>query len=225
MIEGIYNTTYTEYHDNDAPETIVSFTSFKGVDNASITDPADSPRFMQHDLFSLTKQNKYNVMFVTDKKNSWYNWLNTRKIIKQLDGKPVIAIGLSMGGYNAIQFARDYPYVRRVVALVPQYSWDTDIVPEFKWTRSTKQIREGGWTRRKLNFVRRTIYHIISGNTSRELAHTDKIPDYNNITKYIMDGGHDVAMDLKSQGLLWNMLYEMIDGKDDLAKEVSLNHP
>lgn len=108
--------------DNNFDETIVSF-----------SDITSKPQFRG-------LSSKYNLIQVVDHTKSWYTNLDVDRIKKYLDGKPVITIGLSMGGYNAIQFNKDYP-VSLCVAFSPQYS----IHPSFGETRWTEHADKIAW--------------------------------------------------------------------------------
>jgi FkbH-like protein len=67
------------------------------------------------------------LMFVTDKHNNWYNYLETGEVFRQMAAiaashPHVGVVGESMGGSGAILFTNYAQNIARVLAFTPQYS-------------------------------------------------------------------------------------------------------
>jgi len=176
-------------------KTIISFTGIKhGSGSVEVKE-----------FYNLTKG--YNVIFAKDTRRSWYNTLNSKKIIERLDPThEIVTIGNSMGAFNATMFAMDYP-VSKVIAFATQYSIYPPLVPwDKRYIQYAKEIKN--WKVKHLKFNDTTQYHFISGNEKIELKHLTMIPTKDNITKTIVrDSGHRVSKDLKTA----NKLYLIID--------------
>lgn len=192
-------TTEIEYHDNNQPTTIVSFTGI-GHGMGSI---------QLNEFFKLT-QSGFNVLFVKDTARSWYNSVDVDAVREVLDDRPVIAIGNSMGAFHAAMFALDHP-VEKVIAFATQYSIHPEVVPFDKRYRSfAKAIDQ--WRFRELRFNSTTEYHFISGDASIEVKHLKMLPDQPNIhTNVIANAGHKVAAKLKKEGRLYTTIHHIIN--------------
>ena len=176
-------------------KTLISFTGIKHGSGAVEVN----------EFYGLTKN--YNVFFIKDTDRSWYNTLNTKRIIKGIDtSHEIICIGNSMGGFNATMFALDYP-VSKVIAFATQYSIYPELVPwDTRYLRFAKKVTN--WKVKHLDFNDTTQYHFISGDEETETRHLNMIPDKDNITKTVIEGsGHKVSKDLKDR----HELYPIID--------------
>ena len=192
-------TTELEFYNNGKPRTIVSFTGI-GHSMGAI---------QLNEFFRLTKSG-FNVLFVKDTTQSWYNNLDVAAIRNVLTGKPVITIGNSMGAYHAAMFALDYP-VGKVIAFAVQYSIHPEIVPfDRRYRRYTKAI--GDWKYRELQLNQSTEYYFISGDERMERRHLDMIPKQANVhTTVIPNADHKVAKQLKQKGQLYSLINEIIN--------------
>tara|TARA_A200000113_G_C8741409_1_gene314894 strand:- start:40 stop:696 length:657 start_codon:yes stop_codon:yes gene_type:complete len=192
--------TLVDYIDKGANKTIVSFTG--------IMHKFDDIKNFKKEFILLSEQTNYNLMFVADKERSWYNDIDIKKITSKLKNQEVVSIGNSMGAYNAIQFANDVN-VTKAIAFAPQYSIHRDIVPnEKRWEKQAKKIKQ--WRYEHLMFNDTTEYYIVSGNTKHEMYHTNMIPHQRNIHKLIVDGDHTIAADLKSKGILYSLITDLL---------------
>ena len=192
-------TTEIEFHDNNKPTTIVSFTGIgHGMGAIQLTE-----------FFRLT-QSDFNVLFVKDTARSWYNKLDTSMIRHILDDKPVITIGNSMGAFHAAMFALDHP-VQKVIAFAVQYSIHPDVVPfDTRYRRYAKTVDE--WKYRELQLNGTTEYYFISGDDPMEVRHMNMIPRRANIHSTIVkDASHKVAEKLKQEGRLYPLIYGIIN--------------
>lgn len=184
--------------DNNFDQTIVSFSGIK-----------NKPEFR-----GLTK--KYNLIQVVDHTRSWYTNLDVDRIKKYLDGKPVITIGLSMGGYNAIQFNKDYP-VSLSIAFSPQYS----IHPSFGETRWTKHADKIRWnyTNTKLTLSGVRAYVAFDHEDRDELRHFSEFhkASRHNPSIHVKDYpgyGHNIPANIKESGNLLEHIFKIIDKYD-----------
>ncbi len=193
-------TTEIEFHNNNKPATIISFTGI-GHGMGAI---------QLNEFFRLT-QSDFNVLFVKDTARSWYNKIDVPEIRRFLDDKPVITIGNSMGAFHAAMFALDHP-VEKVIAFSVQYSIHPDIVPfDTRYRRYAKAIDE--WKYGELQLNDTTQYHFISGDEQMEVKHLNMIPRKANIhTSVIKNSGHKVAGKLKKEGRLYSLIHDIING-------------
>ena len=186
------------------------------VDNDNASKTAISFTGVSHgsggiEFFNLTKNKDFEVIFVEDTNSTWYNSINSKKIINSIcKNKEVITIGNSMGAFNATMFARDYP-VHKVIAFATQYSIHPDIVPwEKRWLSYANHIKH--WKVKHLEFNNSTRYHFISGDDEKELAHLNMIPNNGNINKTIIKNcGHNVSKSLKLNNELYKIINIILD--------------
>lgn len=191
--------TDIEFIDNGSSKTLVSFTGINhgfGIGG------------WRQEFRGLLKQSDFNVMFVADRELSWYNTIDVDKIKSKLINQEVMTIGNSMGAYNAIQFANDIN-VTKAIAFATQYSVHPHIAPnETRWRRKIKRIKQ--WKYKHLLFNDTTEYYIFSGNTEKEMYHTNMIPHQRNIHKFITQCGHRVAQSFKAKGILYPLINDCI---------------
>jgi len=191
--------TEVVFSDNECEQTLVVFTGVQ-FGNGPL------------EFYNLSKE--YNVLFVTDKKRSWYNELNIAEIKKYLNGAPVITIGNSMGGHSAIQFANEYP-VKVSIAFTPQYSVHPDVVSDNcllpEWIEYRNEIKN--WKYKHLQFNDKTKYFLLFGNIHAETCHSDLVPVKKNISLKNFDAAHDIASHLKERGVLYDLIHKMINNQ------------
>lgn len=163
-----------------------------------------------------------NLVFVTDKTRSWGNRVDFDEVARILAPftatGPTCAIGNSMGGFLAIVMSAFMP-IDVVVAFVPQFSVDPDVVPwEHRWSEyrdmiESYRIRDAG-----VYFVPHSRYVLFSGGRGLDLKHAGLFPVRDNICHLVFSGaGHAVAADLKEQGLLDRVVGEALSGDVDLS--------
>jgi hypothetical protein len=192
-------TTEIEFHNNNQPTTIVSFTGI-GHGMGAI---------QLNEFFNLT-QSGFNVLFVKDTARSWYNLVDVDAVRRLLDDRPVITIGNSMGAFHAAMFALDHP-VQKVIAFAAQYSIHPEVVPFDKRYRSYAKAIDH-WKCRELRFNETTDYHFISGDATVEVEHLKMLPAQPNIhTNVVANVGHKVAAKLKKEGRLYSMIHQIIN--------------
>lgn len=183
-------TEITEYQ-NGSDTTIISFS---GIGNQN---------YIAEEFFNITKLNS-NVIFVKDENRTWFNNVEVDKIIDCIKTNKVYCIGNSMGAFNATIFSTEYP-VTKVLGFCTQYSVHPDIVPwESRWNNYVKKI--SNWKYKNLNFSNSTEYLFLSGNLKRDKKHINLIPDHKNIKKIILEGDHNLALQLKKDGKLYDIV-------------------
>jgi len=201
--------TDIEFIDNGSSKTIVSFTGAQhgfGVSG------------FKKEFMGLLKQSDSNVMFVADRETSWYNTIDIDKIKSKLNNQEVVAVGNSMGGYNAVQFPNDVN-VAKVIAFAPQYSIHPDIVPsDPRRNKQAKKIKQ--WRYKHLIFNDTTEYYIFMGGDDKsEVYHLDMMPDKQNIHKFITKGGHTISLELKKKGILYPLIEDCINETPQIVAE------
>jgi pimeloyl-ACP methyl ester carboxylesterase len=183
-----------------AEKTIVSFTGL-------ITEP----RGINTEFFNVYKLG-YNVIFVSDLSRSWFNNIDIDKIKSHIQTDEVMCIGNSMGAFNATMFSNYHP-VSKVIGFAPQYSVHPDIVPwEPRWTGLRKRINYSRC--KEMQFADSTDYLFIAGSHSHEVNHINMIPDQQNISKFVIDGDHGIAAQLKTKEKLYPIIENYLIDKD-----------
>jgi hypothetical protein len=181
----------------NSPLTLISFTGLEGGTGGIVNK----------EFFNLTKD--YTTIFVEEKR-SWYNRVNSQKIIDTIPfSTEVITIGNSMGAFNATIFSNFYP-VSKVIAFATQYSIHPKLVPWDKRYRVwANKITD--WKIKHLIFNNFTQYYFISGDADIEISHLNMIPDLDNINKIIIEGsGHKLSKDLKARGELYPLIERIL---------------
>ncbi|SFJ68308.1 hypothetical protein [Jannaschia pohangensis] len=165
-----------------------------------------------------------NVLFVTDKRASWYAapglWRRVVKFIRYLrraEGiEEVITLGTSMGGFGALLLPRDLR-VRRAIAFAPQVSMDRSVIEDDRWPDVHK--RYGSLPVRNLADEMgetRTHYFVLAGSDCPDdLRHLALIPDdMPRVQRWILpQGRHNLARTLKDAGLLEAVIGAIVRGR------------
>lgn len=157
------------------------------------------------------------ILFITDKTRSWGSALDfdlIRSIVLPLaDGRPIYAIGNSMGGFLSI-LASYYLPIGRVMAFAPQYSVDPLHVPwEMRWREYTIGITRHVEQTAATAMVDRTHYYIFSGGRGLDRRHAEMFPAKDNVTHYVFPLiEHNVALYLKEHGLLARTIQACLAG-------------
>ena len=150
------------------------------------------------------------VIWITDKKRSWGNNLNIKKIsgaVKKLsENRKIYIIGNSMGGFLAILFSK-FLEAKKVIAFSPQFSVCPDIVPDEKrWMNHRQFIDEYRYKDLSDSFDRNTKYALLIGDGQHEDIHYSKFIKFSSLSNIELirfnDTGHKVASNLKGLNLL-----------------------
>ncbi len=169
-----------------------------------------------------SQQGKNHVMCITDISRCWMNADGMdQKIVTTISDyildngiTHLMAMGVSMGAYNALILGRMMP-VRRVIAFAPQYSVHPQVVPEEKrWWFFRKQITK--WPHREMNRLPRdpAKVFIFHGDTPDERMHWEKFPQAENVKHYIFSGAdHNFVRQLKSNDKLRKITVAAINGR------------
>ena len=156
------------------------------------------------------------AIFIIDKAKSWGNidWDQVIKVASPyLINKRVFTIGNSMGGYCAILASRHF-LIEKVIAFVPQYSVHKSIVPlERRWDVDKTDMT--GWKYISLDdsFDDNTEYHIFYGNDAADAIHRKLFPEQDNIKIYIYEADHALVQILKSKGILYDLISDIVNDK------------
>jgi hypothetical protein len=165
-----------------------------------------------------------NLLFITDKTRSWGNQLDFAGIAERLapfrEGVQMSAIGNSMGGFLAIVAAHFMP-MNRVIAFVPQFSVDPEIVPwETRWKEYRDEIP--GYRIRDVGgyVTENTQYFVFSGGVGLDRRQARLFPVMDNLHHYSFpDIEHGLAADLKEAGLLDHLVRGVLEEDSDAALE------
>ncbi len=150
------------------------------------------------------------VIWITDKKRSWGNNLNIKKIssaVKKFsENRKIYIIGNSMGGFLAILFSK-FLEAKKVIAFSPQFSVCPDIVPDEKrWMNHRQFIDEYRYKDLSDSFDRNTKYALLIGDGQHEDIHYSKFIKFSSLSNIELirfnDTGHKVASNLKDLNLL-----------------------
>ena len=155
------------------------------------------------------------VIWITDKRRSWGNNLNVKKISNAIKSlileREVFVIGNSMGGFLAVLFSSSLN-AKRVMAFVPQFSISPKIVPsEKRWMNYRNEIKKFVYEDLSQSFNDSIEYALLMGSGGFEEIHYQKFLDFSykpnvHIFKF-MEADHYVARYLKEL----NVLNECID--------------
>jgi hypothetical protein len=169
---------------------------------------------IQSEEFLRSSQNSTSI-FIVDKRRSWGNNIDfseLKRIIEPyLRGKIVNALGNSMGAFLAI-LASKFIDIAVVVAIVPQYSVSKQIVPgESRWDKYVDEIKNWRYPSLEGSFQVNTQYYILAGVGGDDDKHLLLFPRCENIINiYFTEKQfvHSVAKILKSDGVLYEVIYE-----------------
>jgi hypothetical protein len=159
----------------------------------------------------------YFAVYITDKKRSWFNW-DVAPVLEVLrpyiEGKSVITIGNSMGGFGAIWMAGVLGNAHACLSFAPQYSVHPEIVPaEKRWWNYREAIRD--WRVPSLMHAFAPATRFWTFNGGRDAEHWSKFPQGENLSHFLTrDAGHDVARTLKEAGVLSEVIRDCIEGID-----------
>jgi hypothetical protein len=183
--------------------------SFAGVGNTRAKEPPE-------EFFKIASNNGENhVLFISDISRSWLNAKGMAGAIvktiedtaKRIEAKHVTAIGNSMGATMALHISRMLTF-DTVVALVPQFSVDPEIVPEEKrWMYFRKRIEKHIFPRVEGLPENNTLFFIVHGGSEDEQVHSRLFPQGPNIAHFILpDHDHNLAKVLHKKGQLGTII-------------------
>lgn len=189
----------TSLGDPDAPGLFLCFTGIRqgmgGINAEEFVGSTALPGF--------------SAIFVSDLKRSWFNGFApealTDVIASRIEGKRVVTLGNSMGGFGAIWATGILP-VETAIAFAPQFSVHPEVVPqEDRWWDFRADIAE--WRHRSLaeSFFPDTRYYTING--SADTLHWSQFPTLTNCEHVLIeDSGHEPAAVVKRHGLLNDLI-------------------
>ncbi len=150
------------------------------------------------------------IIWITDKKRSWGNNFDIKKISNQIKlltkDKEIFIIGNSMGGFLGILFSK-YINAKKVLAFVPQFSVSRDIIPsEKRWIKYTKFIKNFRYKDLVESFASQTEYALLFGDDKEDNVHYLKFQDFLKMSNVqiikFKNSDHNVARYLKKLNLL-----------------------
>lgn len=164
-----------------------------------------------------------NVLFVTDRRASWYAapglWRQIVKLIRFLRRSESIAeivtLGNSMGGYGALLLPRDLR-VARAIAFSPQLTLDRDLVDDARWPDVAARFGPLPAGDLGATFAAtRTQYYVTAGGACREdVAQLSRLPEMARVRRWVLPGGrHNLAADLKAADLLSPVIEALLRGR------------
>ena len=172
---------------------------------------------------SASRNGENKVLFVTDRRATWYSaaglWRRIVGLVRYLrraEGiEEIVTLGTSMGGYGALLLPRELR-VRRAIAFAPQLSLDPAATGDARWTDVA--ARPGALPARNVaeSFAAtRTQYYLTAGGDCPEdVAQVALAPDLPRVHRWILPGArHDVAARLKAAGLLHEVIGAIIRGR------------
>lgn len=172
---------------------------------------------------SASRQGENNVLFVTDRRGTWYSapglWSRIVRLIRYLRKseaiEEIVTLGNSMGGYGALLLPQDLK-VRRAIAFSPQLTLDRALTDDARWPDIMK--RYGRMPARNVGetfATTRSQYYLTAGGGCREdVDHLGFAPESRRVHRWILPKGkHNLAGTLKDAGLLYDVVGAIIRGR------------
>ncbi|MFK7940171.1 MAG: hypothetical protein AB8B82_12385 [Roseovarius sp.] len=154
---------------------------------------------------------KNHVLFVTDESRCWLNTPGMAERVVhaieqtqlEFDIKRVVGLGNSMGGSMALIISRMFAF-DAVLAIVPQFSVDPEIVPdERRWKYFRNQITEFRFPKVSDLRPEHTEYFIVHGGHFKEHPHVLRFEEQRGVGHYVLpERGHRMALQLKAEDTL-----------------------
>jgi hypothetical protein len=159
------------------------------------------------------------VLFVTDKRRSWYNAPGLyEKIVGQLrphlaHGGPVVTLGNSMGGFGALLFAAPLG-ARTALAFGPQASVSPRIIPqETRWRELTAAIGDFRFEQISDHLGEAAEHFVLHGSGGKDAYQIEAFRPRANLHHYVLAGGrHNIAAELKQAGRLSPLIEAAVAG-------------
>ena len=196
--------------------------SFAGVGRKRHIPP--EPEFAR----MTTSIARSNVLFITDASRSWMNGpgvaTSIQRVVEetadQIAAGDIVAMGNSMGGSQAMVLA-GMMRVNRVLAIVPQYSVKSDVIPEeSRWAFYRNRIVQ--WPHPKVPDLRERdcLVTLLHGGTPSEWRHASRFPTDAGYRHFIFpERRHTLARELHKQGQLRPIVQAIIEGRPRRARE------
>ncbi len=172
---------------------------------------------------SASRGGENNVLFVTDRRATWYAaeglWRRIVKLVRYLRRteriEEVVSLGNSMGGYGALLLPRDVR-VARAIAFSPQVTMDRAVLDDRRWPDVTATY--GALPERIVSDTfgaTRTQYYLMaSRDASEDAAHLALVPEGKRVHRWLLPGSrHNLAGGLKDAGLLPEVIDTIIRGR------------
>ncbi|MEP3346998.1 MAG: hypothetical protein ABJN34_05645 [Litoreibacter sp.] len=169
-----------------------------------------------------SQQGRNHVICVTDISRSWLNAKGMSNLVVSkisdyvLDHRitNVIAIGTSMGAFNALVLGRKIP-LKRIVCFTPQYSVHPEVMPEEnRWQFFRRKITN--WPFKQMDVLPKppTQIYMFHGDTPDEKMHWEQFPTAPNLRHYIFRGAdHNFVRKLKGANTLRRIVTVAINGR------------
>ncbi|SDW76547.1 hypothetical protein [Litoreibacter albidus] len=196
-----------------SPCLIVSFTSVG----------QERDKWPPKEFVGLASQDGQNhVICITDISRSWMNSKGMSNLVLTTISDyvlkhgitKVMAIGTSMGAFNALVLGRKMP-LARIICFTPQYSVHPDVMPEEKrWWWFRKQIKV--WPFKKMDKLPDppVPIYMFHGDTPDERMHWERFPTASNLRHYIFKGAdHNFVRNLKGANTLRNIVMAAINDR------------
>ena len=162
-----------------------------------------------------TRMPDFCALFVSDLKRSWFNSFPESHLVEAIgdivEGKRIVTVGNSMGGYGAIWATKPFP-VETAIAFAPQFSVHPDVVSEeTRWEEWRRDISI--WRHRSLEtyFNDETKYFTFNGDD--DALHWSHFPTKPNTEHFLLpNSGHAPAAMLKDAGVLTATIESCVAG-------------
>jgi len=195
--------------------------AFSGVGDRSEAIPTpEAPRLTGWD-------GENHVLFISDASRSWMNAdglaqtlvAAVQALVDRLKPARIIAFGNSMGGSMALIFATLFK-VDAVLAIVPQYSVQEDIVPEERrWGHFRENIQNWPFPAVPSLAGNPAQMMILHGGEAREMHHARRFNAPASVDHLVVPQyGHALAACLKRDGMLRPLLTAVITGDMPAAR-------
>ena len=160
---------------------------------------------------TASDQGRNHVLFVADRRRSWYTTPGLIDTLVRIVGQTAARIGVpdvktignSMGGYGAVRFSREFP-VSAVASFSPQFSMARSVVREDRWDQFHAAIDFEAHLPLSDCLMAGTLYYLIFGGLgTTELKHRNLFPARPGLHLITLPGaGHNVVQKIKDYGLL-----------------------
>lgn len=171
------------------------------------------------EFYGSASRKDRSVLFVTDKRRSWYNAPGLyERIIEQvtphLEGAAhVVTLGNSMGGFGALLFAEPLG-ASAALAFAPQASVSPRVIPaETRWPEFTKAIGEMRFEDISDHLGDVAEHFVLHGSGGKDAHQIEAFRPRPNLRHYIFAGGrHNIAADLREAGRLSGLVTAVVAG-------------